>query len=327
MAAAAHVITVGLNATISKSIRAWFEEFNFLPPLGLTAGLIEIVPQASIESLMRRMVASPLKNFILIIHGYEDGSGLYAKLADSQNKPHTTHFDLQRLMDRDAGGPALSPADQAAMGLTEPVVKRLLDIQHQLLDKKIECIEFRSCNLGRNKLALDRFRQFFGARLAGAPDLHTVFGLVPAVTGAHNMQTHTHFHTGPGKWTTYNFPSVLASPNLVACFALTDLNKPEYGGHIAAETDAVLDAWIKKYLKTDGRSHSGKELPVHGLWAADRIIPAANKHDHARRVLSAVIMEPEDLNDPLGGFGPVNDIRRMVFPLSDNYAKHIIYSR
>src|SRR5262245_9816871 len=99
MTAAAHVIMVGLEAALQKNIRAWFQEFNFLPPLGLTAGQVESASQNSFEFIMRRMIASPLRNFILIIHGYEDGSGLYIKLADGQSKPHTTHHDLQRLMD------------------------------------------------------------------------------------------------------------------------------------------------------------------------------------------------------------------------------------
>ena len=38
-----------------------------------------------------------------------------------------------------------------------------------LPDKAIDLIEFRSCNLGRNRLSLDRFRQLFGAAKVGAP--------------------------------------------------------------------------------------------------------------------------------------------------------------
>lgn len=324
MAAPAHVIMIGLNAALSKSIRAWFQAFNFLPPLALTAGQVESASGNSFEFIMQRMLASPLRNFILIIHGYEDGAGLYIKLAEGQSMPHTTHHDLQRLMDFDAGGPPLSPADHAKMGLANPAVTRLLDLRHQLLAKKIEIVEFRSCNLGRNPLSLGRFRKFLGARQAGAPDLHTVFGLVPSVTGTLHMQKHTRSHTGQGKWTTYNFPRALGTPNLVACFALNDLGKPEYGGHIVAETNAVLDAWISKYLKA-GAGRTGQELPMHGLWTADRIVPGTGSQP-ARRVVSAIFMEPEDLNEPLGGFGPVDDVRRIIFPLSENYAKHIIYS-
>ena len=55
-------------------------------------------------------------------------------------------------------------------------VDKMLDLMHQVRNKKIDTIEFRSCNLGKNVLSLQRFREFFGARLAGAPDLHTVFG-------------------------------------------------------------------------------------------------------------------------------------------------------
>lgn len=326
MASPAHVITIGLERPMNDSIRAWFREFGYLPPLGLTASQIEVATQPTMEHLLKRMIDSPNQNFILVIHGYEDGSGLYLKLAGNQGRPHTSHVDLQRLMDLDAGGPKMSAADHATMGIGAQAVDRILALRKSVLARKIGCVEFRSCNLGRNKLSLDRFRQFFGARLAGAPDLHTLFGLVPAKVGEHWMKTHTRAHTGPGAWETYNFPHALSKPDLVACFALNDLRKPEYGGHVVAGDAAVLDAWIKKYLKA-GASHEKGDLPVHGLWAADRIVPPHNKQEHARRVIAAVVLEPEDLDTPLGGFGTAEGGHRIIFPLSENYARHIVYSR
>jgi len=43
MATAAHLITLGLEAGLNKSIRAWFKQFNFLPPIPLTAERIDTV--------------------------------------------------------------------------------------------------------------------------------------------------------------------------------------------------------------------------------------------------------------------------------------------
>jgi len=303
------------------------EQFNFLPPLGLTAATVDtITKHASFVRLLETVVASVHKNFILIIHGHEDGSGLWLKLAESQGRPHTTHLDLQRLMDLDAGGPEMSHKDFVIMGVRHHDIPRILHLRHQVLEKRIDCIEFRSCNLGRNKLSLDRFRQFFGARLAGAPDLHTVFGLVPILLGQHMMKSHTHFHRGTGHWETYNFPSALAQPDLVACFALNHLAKPESGGHIAADNAAVLAAWINRYVKKGG-NHKGGDMAMHALWAADRVAPPKTKHDKPRLVPAAILGEPEDYKDPLGGFGPQDGIRRLVLPLSENYAGHIVYSR
>jgi len=199
-------------------------------------------------------------------------------------------------------------------------------LRHKVLEKRIDCIEFRSCNLGRNKLSLDRFRQFFGARRAGAPDLHTVFGHVPILLGAELMKHHTRYHTGSGHWETYNFPSALGPPTLVACFALNNLAKPEFGGHIATESASVLSDWIQRYVKKSG-SYSSGNMAMHALWAADRIVAPKTKGEKERRVAAAIIMEPEDAGVPLGGFGPADDIRRLVLPLSENYAKHIVYSK
>jgi hypothetical protein len=326
MSRSAHVITLGLDRALNGSIRAWFTQFNFLPPLGLTAARVDTIDShVSLKHLLEAVTASRQSNFILIVHGHEDGSGLWLRLTEHQGKPHTSHFDLQRLMDLDAGGPAMARADYATLGIGHHEVQTILDLRHQVLDKRIDCIEFRSCNLGRNKLSLDRFRQFFGAQRAGAPDLHTVFGLVPILLGPQMMKNHTHFHSGKGHWETYNFPTAIDDPNLVACFALNDLSKPESGGHIAADSAAILNAWIRRYIKQDG-SHKSGEMALHTLWIADRIIPATRKRDKARSVPAAIVMEPEDYNDPLGGYGPRDDIRRSVFPLSENYAKHIIYS-
>ena len=145
---------------------------------------------------MELVLQSTYTNFILIIHGQPDGSGLFLPLFRNSSKKDTFHYDLQKLMDVDANVSAMSEADFGVMGLRatrSPIrrrrlsditvkdprqerVDKMLDLMHQVRNKKIDTIEFRSCNLGKNVLSLQRFREFFGARLAGAPDLHTVFG-------------------------------------------------------------------------------------------------------------------------------------------------------
>ena len=311
---------------MNQNIRAWFEQFKFLPPLGLIPARVETIARhASFAHLLKSIVASPHNNFVIIIHGHEDGSGLWLKLAEHQGKPHTSHFDLQRLMDLDSGGPPMSHSDHAIMGIGSKEVNEILELRQKVLEKRIQCIEFRSCNLGRNKLSLRRFRQFFGARRAGAPDLHTVFGLVPVLLGPHAIKDHTHFHRGKGHWQTYRFPTRMSNPNLVACFALNNLSKPESGGHIAATDAVVFDTWIQKYIKP-GATHRRGDMAMHALWVADRMVAPTDKHGKQRLVPAAIILEPEDSKDPLGGFGPEDDINRLVLPLSENYAKHIIYS-
>jgi hypothetical protein len=326
MAAAAHVVTVGLGHHLNQNIRAWFRQFNFLPPIPLSAATVDTVllHDASFAKLLRLMSASPHRNFILIIHGHEDGSGLFLKLEPSQVHPHTLHFDLQRLMDLDDGGPELSGRDQATMGISQKESHQVLDLMHKVRDKRIDCIEFRSCNLGRNKLSLDRFRRFFGARQAGARNIHTLFGLVPVLTGPHSMQTHKHHHPG-GNWETSIFPKWMDEPKLVCCFQLNKLSKPESGGHVVADNADTLNAWIKKFVMPTG-SHSGGEIAMHGLWVADIKVPSVDTHAKPRFVPASIELDSEDFKDPLGGWGGPAP-RRFIPPLAENYAKHTVYSR
>jgi hypothetical protein len=306
--AQAHVITLGLEAPLNHAIRLWFRQFNHLPPTSLTAGAVDAAPRgpASFERLLALMAASPHKNFILIIHGYEDGAGLHLPLT-GRTYARTVHPYLQRLMDLDRPGEALTAADRRILGIGRRDLGRILDLMHQVRAKKIDCVEFRACNLGRNKLSLDRFRQFFGARVLGAPDLHSFFGNGPVVTGQRGLDTHHQGHRG-GAWDTYKFPYAHSAPHLVCCFRVDRHNKPS-GGHVVADTPDTLDAWVKKYLMSTAGRPTG-DMALHGLWNTTR----------------QVFLEPEDESSPLGGWGGPTH-RRLILPLTENYRKHIVYSR
>jgi hypothetical protein len=326
MAAPAHVIAVGLGPALDSLVRAWFHQFNFLPPIPLTAVQVDTIPaaDASFVRLFEMIAASPHSNFILIIHGADDGSGLWLKLVPGQGKPGTSHFDVQRLLDLSAGGAELSPRDQQIMGITAAQSLRVREALLKLQFKTIDTIEFRSCNLGRNPLGLDRFRRFFGARRAGAPNLHTLFGLNPVMFGPYAMEHHQERH--PGKnWETYNFPSAYKTPELVCCFQLNELEKPEAGGHIAADSPATLNAWIGQFLMPTGAYRSG-EMAVHGLWIADKIFPPAHPGESPRKLPVLIEIDDDQKNSPLGGWGGPG-LRRFIPPLSPAYARHIVYAQ
>ena len=38
---AAHVITLGLGAGMDQDVQAWFRQFNYMPPLPLTAARVD----------------------------------------------------------------------------------------------------------------------------------------------------------------------------------------------------------------------------------------------------------------------------------------------
>jgi hypothetical protein len=324
MATPAHVITLGLEPAMNASIRAWFKQFNFLPPIPLTAGRIDTVTaNGSFEHLLELLIQSPLKDFILIIHGHSDGSGLYIPLSPGQTKIHTEHWDLQKLMEVDAGQSKMSHADTARMGISRHHIQKLLHLMHRVREKKIHCIEFRSCNLGKNILSLNRFREFLGAGRVGAPDLHTLFGLPGTLVGPRFLETHAHHH--PGKnWETYKFPHAFGAPRLVCCFQLNHLQKPEAGGHIIADTAATFDAWVKQYVMAKGHRSSEHQMAMHALWIADIAVKPHHKGDPDHR---PVFIPADTDGGPLGTWG--NEalvVRRLIPPLSDDYRKHIVYA-
>jgi hypothetical protein len=323
MAAPAHVITLGIEADINANIRAWFKQFNYLPPIPLTAGHVDTVTaHISFENLLQRMADSAFRNFILIIHGHEDGSGLFLDLAPFQKKRHTEHWDLQKLMDIDSGASKMGAADKARMGITDAQIKNILALMHKVQKKNIECVEFRSCNLGKNTMSLGRFRKFFGARVAGAPDLHTLFGYPRTWVGTKFVQKHLELHAG-GYWETYKFPHAFGDPQLVCCFQLNELKKPEKGGHVIADTAGTLDAWIKQFVMAGG-GLKGRDLPMHGLWIADRKVARKDPRDPPYLPVRIEV----ETKDPLGTWGnDVLPVRRFIPAPSENYKSHIVYSR
>ena len=308
----AHVITLGLGPGLSQDVQMWFRQFNYLPPLPLASVRVDTVEMPrTLEHLLTLVAASPHQRFILMAHGHEDGSGLYLKLANG-SPVGTEHRFVGRLIEL-AEGATFNDYDKKHLGLDKGSLKRMLGLIQKVRDKKIDCIEFRACNLGRDTLGLDRFRRLFGARLLGAPDLHSFFGHGPAITDAKMLGTHEKGHVD-GEWDTYEFPYGLrpsdVKPELVCCFRVNKLKKPD-GGHIVTDSQARLDAWIKKYVMPGGKQPKG-DMALHGLWNTTR----------------QAILEPEDTSTPLGGWNAAGaKEKRLILPTTENYRKHIVYSR
>jgi hypothetical protein len=78
---------------------------------------------------------------------------------------------------------------------------------------------------------------------------------------------------------------------------------------VAADTPDTLDAWIKQYIMSTGSQPKG-DMALHGLWNITR----------------QIILEPDDLNVPLGAWGGPTP-RKLILPRTENYEKHIIYSK
>jgi hypothetical protein len=341
MASSADVITM-LGAkpddrVLVKNVKKWFDQFKFMPPIPLqySGAFTDVLwSNISFELLLELMLKSSASSFVLVIHGHEDGSGLYMPLAPHHAKTDLEHWDLQKIMDVDAGLSTMSAADTARMGFRTgrqgnfDHFQKIIDLMHQVRDKKIDTVEFRSCNLGKNIMSLGRFRQFFGAKTAGAPDLHTLFGNPDTRAGDWFLKRHMELHTGGGFWETYKFPLAIADPKLVACFQLNKDRKPEAAGHVIADSNATFDAWVRKYIAPSGIT-LGTNMPMHGLWIADIPVKPDHKGDPDHRPVYISVTR-EDLDSPLGTWGPDPEkpgVRRFMPPLSDDYRQHIVYSR
>ena len=100
MAASAHVITMGLDKVLNANIKAWFSQFNFLPPIPLTAAQIDAIPHdLTFEHLLELVIQSTYTNFIFIIHGQPDGSGLYLPFFRNSSKVNWTPFVGPRVVE------------------------------------------------------------------------------------------------------------------------------------------------------------------------------------------------------------------------------------
>jgi len=317
--AQAHAVLMDLGR-VETAVQLWFHQNPILPPSGLTAGRIQIEHNGSFERLLQIIIDSPFQNFILVIHGYSDGYGLLLPITRRQSGRHTTYLDLASLMEQDRNA-----RQTGRLGIGKPDAENLVNLMHKVWDKNIQCIEFRSCNLGRNRTSLDRFRQFFDANLVGAPDLHSLFGFVDVATGAEQLANHARQH--PPRTETYQFPSALKSPDLVCCLTLNNESKPESWGHVVADSAPTISSWLNQYFSPQGRPVQGA-LPLHALWIADE--PVLNRSGQPDRYVP-VVMETSEAarSNPLADEWGVPDfgLRRLIPPLTDGYAKHVIYSR
>jgi hypothetical protein len=298
---------MGLRPDLAAAVSAYFTKFRVLPPKALMVGST-VTPHgpASFETLLDAIKSATTPSFVVVVHGYEDGSGLYLPLANRGGSPHgatTKHDKLQRLMTI-AGRtpPAATDADRTALQLRDVEIDRLIVLMRAVRAKNIQAIEFRGCNLGRNPNSVARFRAFFGAASFGAPNLHSFFGLDPVGTGANLMATHTSSHQG----TTYTYDQTFAGKTCHCCIGVNDHHKPQ-NGHVVAEDSATLDAWIQANFDTRATLGSARRLPIHGLWQFPEI----------------------NLDDPdiLANTDP-----RPIFPLQrdaqghNQYRAHVVYS-
>ena len=301
----ATAFTIGLSADLTRAVSQYFTKFRVLPPKNLSV-TSTATPRGVVcfETLLSAVSASSMTSFVIVVHGHEDGSGLFlplAKRGQAAVGARTTHDKLQLLMTIAGRSPArIDGDDQQSLQLRDAEIGRLIALMQSIRSKNIQSIEFRGCNLGRNSNSVGRFRSFFGAASFGAPKLHSFFGLNPTGTGTNLMTSHTSSHQG----TTLTYSQTLSGKTCHCCIGVNDQRKPQ-NGHIVADDDRTLDLWIQKNFDSTATRGQERQLPIHGLWKFPEI----------------------DLNDPLANLDP-----RPIFPLETNaqnqseYKLHVVYS-
>lgn len=299
----AQVFTLGLESDIRKDVKAYFDRFGELRPGGLVvSGTSTPSGPESFLTLLKAFKKSGGKDFVVVVHGHEDGTGLYLPLAhDSKGRKagHGTTADrLARLMKLGRlASPTITQDDREYLGLKDAQIQELLSAMNEVRGRELNTIEFRGCNLGKSDFSLKTFREFLGALRFAAPDLHSFFGSRPVGTGDHHLKTHTKSHAGTMH--TYTTEYADTGSKLIQCIRVNSENKPR-AGHLVATDTATVTRWLQEKIKADA-THKGKDIPVHGLWERPKADP----------------------RDPVGFLDEEANKPRPIWPLEADYARHI----
>ena len=303
----AKCFTMGIRSDLSKAVKGYFDKFSVLPPKNIRVdSTSDIKGSLSFEHFIKTISKSPANEFVLVVHGHENGGGLYLSLVSGNNSVQTTRENLKILNDiADKKDGKISPIDKKKLALTDAHISRLLKLRGELHKKQIKMVEFRGCNLGRDLESVKQFRSFFGAGNFGAPKLHSFFGSQPTGSGRGLMTSHTISHKG----TTYTYTSDFNGKKCHCCFGLNARNKPK-NGHVVADDESTIDRWIQANFSATATKGNAKKIAVHGLWFIPQV--------------KIVNIDPTDIVDP--------PRPRPIFPLAkdakgnNEYRMHMTYS-
>jgi hypothetical protein len=271
-------MAICITANITDIEHGWvsryFARCRSLAPLGIPVSEnVQRVQDRSFIGLLAAIQAANDSKVVVVTHGFPDGSGLFLPLYPTAaglptSAPYTTDDMLYRLSGIAQDADAKAAAKRAELFSKEQNVPRehvdTLVAATKALNtqgKGKELIEFRGCSLGKNKISLQRFRRFLGAKALGAPDVYSDFGSFRQGSGASAMKTHVTGHSGLTE--TYDY-DVTGKGKCLVCMSLNAQNKPA-AGHVVAATEAALSGWYMNNMYVLA-SLPGGEVPVHFLW-------------------------------------------------------------
>ena len=141
---------------------------------------------------------------------------------------------------------------------------RYLDKMGRLHGRRIQKIQFCSCNIGDRLETLQAMRRFFGAQRVGAPNVRSGFGLARIGVGRGSIrallrdqpQARVYGETG----------------QQFAIRIITQADSSRARIFSAADNRAAIRAWISEHLMLGGRWRR-RAFPVHWLNTQPRVFP------------------------------------------------------
>lgn len=308
--------TIDLGDFLSNSAISYFKQFKRLPPKDLgVSGVTAISGVPSLESLLNAVSASNQNSFLIYAHGQPDGNGLYIRIASRRGAAigvsATTNVVTSLLTIEKNNKP---PTDRQLgfLGIEKAELNRLVGLIQSIRGKKIEAVEFRGCNLGKNPASIKAFKELFSAKTFGAPDLYSFFGDSTVATGQQAMDGHLARRSrmeskGHREWHQSQYQFKNPDGTLLNNVSVGDNLKP-MAGYIVADSAKTVDRFVKTYIDKDG-SYTGGNLTLHGMW--DR---GQHKIDISKMRDAPIEKEPE--------LPPV----KLIMPAgSEEYKQHVKY--
>ncbi len=221
------------------------------------------IPNMTVESLLKKILMRRKKNILIVAHGTTDGLSLpivkssdirlQLKAEDPGAPPLTSTVPgaLKILLDNQ--NQKLSDADAAKKLYMKPnAFTKLKELIKNVQTMKLNHVELRSCNTGKNPAALKALKEFFGASSLCAPTEADVYISL-------NFGKPTKNKDDWNAWVKENHKPIIegAPPNRFA-YALPILRS---NLNVLAESRKAVLVWIKKHFPRG--KYKGGDMPCH----------------------------------------------------------------
>lgn len=199
--------------------------------------------------LLKTIANKAKKNSEVLIVTHGTDRGLVLPLTNS-NTVLLERESIRVFLDK-----SQSRADKLAkLQVNEKQLKLLEEAVKKVKKLALQRVEFRACNVGQNVKTLEALRDFFGARIAGGPDLQDAYVALPKpYTGK----------TDPW-WSNNSKANVeTMSKGGRVGYILLDVKPTSFRFQWAADTTEAQKEWVRKHFPR-GKSVA-RPVAIHGM--------------------------------------------------------------